>query len=185
MYRPLCAIAGWYVDRTAAQKLLDELIAAGFHQPELLAEELADTFATEPGWAEREALMRANVPPPGVELHEWPDYEPTLEPVLERLTADREAVLRERLPVRADSAWQTAQQTLDWVSTRWEHANGHVQNRDAVEVLDRVASGERFACVEYTIVLSQTTEGEHPRMQPFRRTTASTECLASTRLSRR
>jgi hypothetical protein len=30
-----------------------------------------------------------------------------------------------------------------------------VDGGDAIQVLDRVAAGERFACREYTIVLSQ------------------------------
>jgi hypothetical protein len=155
-YGAACAIAGWYVDRAAAERLLDELIDEGFHQPELFLDEFAVTFALEPGWAEREERMRANVPPPPIELLDWPDYPPTLAPILDRLPEEREAVLRERLPAPdRTSAWATAQQTLAWVTTRWEHANGHVDERDAVAVLDRVDAGERFACVEYTIVLSQ------------------------------
>lgn len=152
---PACAVAGWHVDREAGRSLLVELIAGGFHQPEMFAEEFASTFATEPAWTQQQEQMRDNVPAPPVELLDWPDYPPALEPVLDRLPTDREAILRERVPHPFGSAWETALQVLDWVTTCWEHANGHVDQRDAVEVLNRAATGERFACVEYTIVLSQ------------------------------
>lgn len=154
-YGAACAIAGWHVDRKAGRALLDELIADGFHQPEMFLEEFADSFARDEGWDEQLQRMRANVPAPPLELLDWPDFAPTLEPVLDRLAPDREARLRERLPAPVSSAWQTALGLLNWVTTRWVHANGHVERRDALEVLDRVAHGERFACVEYTILLSQ------------------------------
>lgn len=41
------------------------------------------------------------------------------------------------------------------MTTRWEHGNGHVDPKDAVEILRRVDAGERFACVEYSVVLTQ------------------------------
>lgn len=44
---------------------------------------------------------------------------------------------------------------LVWARRQWEHANDHVTDPDALEVLERVDAGERFACVEYSIVLSQ------------------------------
>jgi hypothetical protein len=154
-YGPACAIAGWHVDRDAGEALLDEVIDAGFHQPDLWRAEFAESFATEPSWPARLDRMRANVPPPSVTLTEWPDYPPVLAPMLDRLAPDREALLRERLPEPAGAAWETALRLLDWTTSGWEHANGHVDNRDAVEVLDRVAAGERFACVEYSIVLTQ------------------------------
>jgi hypothetical protein len=150
-----CAIAGWHIDRPAGEALLDEVIDAGYHQPEFWVAELAESFATEPGWDDYLARMRANVPPPRLTLTDWPDYPPTLDPVLDRLTSEREALLRDRLPELAASAWESALSLVDWTTTRWVHANGHVDNRDAVEVLDRAAGGERFACVEYSIVLSQ------------------------------
>lgn len=154
-YGPVCAIAGWYVDQAAADTLLDELIDDGFHQPEIFTEEFAHTFATEAGWSDRLRRMKANVPPPPIELLDWPDYPPTLEPVLDRLEPEREAELATRLPDGGESAWHRAVALLDWVTTRWVHANAHVERRDAVELLDRVDAGEQFACVEYTIVLSQ------------------------------
>lgn len=53
------------------------------------------------------------------------------------------------------NAWDTAVQLLEWTTTRWEHSNNHVDDGDAVDVLDGVAYGRRFACVECSIVLSQ------------------------------
>lgn len=45
---------------------------------------------------------------------------------------------------------------LTWVSSRWRHSGAnHVEDRDAHEVLNRTEAGERFACREYTIVLTQ------------------------------
>ena len=67
-YGAACAIAGWHVDRGAGWALLDEVIAEGFHQPELLPEQFAESFAREPGWGERLRRMRANMPAPSVEL---------------------------------------------------------------------------------------------------------------------
>lgn len=70
-----------------------------------------------------------------------------------RLTA--ESAFEERLPAPQSSAWATAVEFLEWVTTRWEQANDHVDTPDAVEVLGRADRGERFACVEYSIVLCQ------------------------------
>ena len=75
-YGATCAVAGWHVDRDAGWALLDEVIAAGFHQPELLAKEFADSFAAEQGWAERLLRMYAKVPAPSVELLDWRRVQP-------------------------------------------------------------------------------------------------------------
>jgi transglutaminase-like putative cysteine protease len=68
---------------------------------------------------------------------------------------DRRSALLDRLPSATDSAWDTATRLLEFVHDRWEHSNDHVENPDALNVLDRVDAGDRFACVEYSIVLSQ------------------------------
>src|SRR5665647_2687021 len=73
-YGPSCAVAGWHVDREAGRSLLVEVIAGGFHQPEMFAEEFASTFATEPAWTQQQEQMRSNVPAPPIELLDWPDY---------------------------------------------------------------------------------------------------------------
>ena len=45
---------------------------------------------------------------------------------------------------------------LGWVTERWRHSGGsHDASNDANVVLDRVEQGERFACGEYTVVLTQ------------------------------
>lgn len=44
---------------------------------------------------------------------------------------------------------------LAWVTHRWQHANAHMDVDDAVACLQRVEAGTRFACVEYSLVLSQ------------------------------
>jgi hypothetical protein len=72
-----------------------------------------------------------------------------------RLPANREAALRERIPAPAGTAWETALTLLGWVASRWEHGNAHVDRDDALECLERVDAGDRFACVEYSLVLSQ------------------------------
>jgi hypothetical protein len=40
------------------------------------------------------------------------------------------------------------------VADAWEHANAHVDEQDALEILRLVDDGARFACVEYSTVLS-------------------------------
>jgi Transglutaminase-like superfamily len=75
---------------------------------------------------------------------------------LAEIAANWRDALRDRLPPPQASAWDTARELLRWVSMRWEHSgSAHVGWKDAVHVLDRVDDGERFACREYTIVLSQ------------------------------
>ncbi len=93
--------------------------------------------------------------PPSIEIGVWPTatYGPPL--VLDRLPLDREALLLQRLPCPDRSAWATARTLLAWATSCWEHANDHVDSADAVEVLDRADAGERFACVEYSVVLCQ------------------------------
>ncbi len=134
--------------------LLAEAVETGFRQPDFLAE-VEEVFAGQPQWGALSAAMAAPARPPEVEVTEWPvvTYGPEL--MLDRLPSGRELELRYRLPAPRASAWETTQELLQWATTRWEHANDHVDSEDALEVLDRVAAGERFACVEYSIVLSQ------------------------------
>jgi hypothetical protein len=97
--------------------------------------------------------LTAGAPPPPVELLEWPDPDPALPVTLYRLPPERERLLCPRLPAPCATAWETARALTEWVSTRWQHANDHVERYDAVEILDRVEAGGRFACDEYTVVL--------------------------------
>jgi transglutaminase-like putative cysteine protease len=135
--------------------LLEEAVQRGFRQPEMFGDLLGQTFGADDRWAALREGMAAPPPPPGLELVEWPtsDLAPAL--VLERQPGDREEELAARLPPALPSAWDTAVRQLDWVHGRWEHANDHVERPDALEVLDRVERGDRFACVEYSIVLTQ------------------------------
>lgn len=128
-------------------------VEAGFRQPELLP--LAEVFDTHPGWDELFRCMHESPPPDRWTLEVCPtvDYGPPL--VLDEIAPERATQLRGVLPPAQRSAWDTAVQLLEWTTTRWEHANDHVDDGDAVDVLDGVAAGRRFACVEYSIVLSQ------------------------------
>jgi hypothetical protein len=99
--------------------------------------------------------MRANVAGPSLELLEWPTSRLTRPIRLFRLADERATLLREQVPAREDAAWETAVRLLAWVSARWPHANAHVDEQDAVEILRLVEKGKRFACVEYSTVLSQ------------------------------
>jgi Transglutaminase-like superfamily len=155
LWAPAVAIAARRRNRPDSMRILTAAVDGGFSQPELFEGELERHFGAEPAWPTVAAQMRANVPPPPVQLLEWPDPPPTHPVRLDRLPRAREAELRARLPDPAPTGWETAKQLLAWVRRRWEHANDHVEEADAVEILDRAAAGERFACVEYSIVLSQ------------------------------
>jgi hypothetical protein len=56
------------------------------------------------------------------------------------------------LPAAAGTGWQTAVATLSWVTRRWTSADAHMEIDDAVECLRRVDAGQRFACVEYSLL---------------------------------
>lgn len=129
-------------------------VDAGFRQPELLP--LTDAFHTHAGWAELLDRMHEPAPPDRWTLATWPtiDYGPLL--VLDTIAPARAERLRNALLPAKASAWETAIQLLEWTTTHWDHANDHVDGGDAVDVLDGVATGRRFACVEYSIVLSQS-----------------------------
>lgn len=148
LWGPGCALAAARLGRPEARKLLDEALAAGFCQPSLFGAELVEWFGDLDG-------LVGNVPPPSLELLDWPDPPAHVPLEFERIADSRADRLRELLPPVQASAWETAKALLTWVHTRWEHANDHVSRIDALHVLERVAAGERFACVEYSIVLTQ------------------------------
>jgi hypothetical protein len=156
LWAPATAIAAQRLGKPAdALALLQAAVHGGFSQPELFDGDLEEQFAATPDWDDLVARMAANIPPPKLEFLEWPDRGPGQPLALFRIAPDREAALVSRLPDRRTSAWETAVTLLEWARRRWEHANDHVLEPDALEVLDRVEAGERFACVEYSIVLSQ------------------------------
>jgi hypothetical protein len=130
-------------------------VAGGFFQPGIFEPEMSDAFAGDPDWTEVLLAMAANTPPPPIAITSWPTIWPSAPIELYRLPSDREEKLRGRMPANKATAWETAKSLLSWATHAWEHtSNDHVQNEDAIEVLDRVATGQRFACIEYSIVLS-------------------------------
>jgi transglutaminase-like putative cysteine protease len=156
VYAPLLAVAAHEVGDPHAVRFLDEAVTAGFGQPEVLQGELERAFRAHVRWPEFERRMAANVPPPSIELTDWPELTPAHPVTLDEIAADRLDQLRQRSPAPAESAFQTVLTLLHWVGTRWVHSGAsHVDSRDAVEVLERVEAGERFACREYTVVLTQ------------------------------
>lgn len=156
LWAPQCAMAARRLGDDRVWPLLDEAIAKGFTQPELFDGELDAAFDGDPAWANAVERME-HCPPPDLELVEWPDPAPQPTVRLDRLAPARERELLGRIPedVRRAGAWPTAVAALVWARRSWEHANDHVEVADAIDVLDRVAEGRRFACVEYSIVLSQ------------------------------
>jgi hypothetical protein len=155
MWGPACAIARWHCGRADARDLLEECIAAGIYEPDFETG-FEESFGTEPDWPALHARIAASVPLPPVELIRWPCARPILPLGLSRLDQTGEARLAARLPEPRASALATAEMLLGWVTRRWRHSSGsHDYSQDANVVLDRVERGERFACREYTVVLTQ------------------------------
>jgi Transglutaminase-like superfamily len=154
LWGPLCAIAARRMGDPAAVDLLARLVEGGFCQPEIFEGELEAAFAADPRWPQVMDRMTLNVRAAPLVLTEWPVLTPSAPLNLLDLPG-RAAELRALLPAPDPSAWQTARNTLDWVTHRWKHANAHMEINDAVECLRRVDEGKRFACVEYSLVLTQ------------------------------
>ncbi len=151
-----CAIGRRRQGRADARDLLEECIAAGFYDMEPFGRLFEDSFGTEPDWAALRTRIGDNAPLPPVGLVRWPSSRPILPLGLSRLDAAGAARLTTRLPRPQASARATAEMLLRWVTERWRHSGGsHDASNDANVVLDRVEQGERFACGEYTVVLTQ------------------------------
>ncbi len=151
-----CAIGRWHEGRADARDLLEEWIAAGFHDMEPFGRLFQDSFGTEPDWLALRARIEANAPLPPVTLVRWPCSRSSLPLGLSRLDAAGAGQLTARLPRPQAGALATAEMLLGWVTDRWRHSgDSHDTSDDANVVLDRVEQGERFACVEYTVVLTQ------------------------------
>ena len=153
-FAPECAIAARASGRDDARAFLDEAISGGFAQYELFPQ-LVMLFSVDRDWDDLVARMRANVPPPPLEILSWPSPVPTLPLDLDALPGERADRLRVELPAPQPSAWATAVALLAWVTQRWAPGSDAIASRDALEVLDRVTAGERFSSVEYAVVLSQ------------------------------
>jgi hypothetical protein len=151
---PISAYAAWKRGEPHPVRFLEEAIAAGFDGPGAFEAELTEAFGDDAEWPELVERMQANVPAAPLEILAWPAARPSRPTRLFRLREDREALLRERIPAAEDTAWGTALRLLTWVADAWEHANAHVDEQDALEILRLVDDGARFACVEYSTVLS-------------------------------
>lgn len=156
LWGPTVAVAYRLGGQGDGRDVLDRAIGAGFRQPDFFWDLLTEAFGRDSDWDDLVARMSAPALPPSVEITAWPTRSSCPAVVLDRLPADREHLLVQRLPSPMPSAWETARNLLQWTTSQWAHANDHVEERDAVHVLDRVSAGERFACVEYSIVLSQS-----------------------------
>ncbi len=154
LWQPLCALAAHHLGLPDAIGLLAAAVDAGFGQPELFEGKLESVFGADPRWPRIRDRMIGNVPPPPLTLTDWPALTPAAPLGLLDLP-DRAAELRDLAPAPDGSAWRTAVTTLGWVTHRWRHANAHLEIDDAVECLRRVDAGQRFACVEYSLVLCQ------------------------------
>jgi Transglutaminase-like superfamily len=156
IWGPSCAVAAALTGHPGAWELLEECVSDGFYQlADLGAEVFDEAFGASPDWPDLRARIEANLPLAPVELIRWPTAPPGA-PLLSRLDELGERRLAERLPARLPGAWQTAEQLLAWVTSRWRHiGTNHEPAVNANAVLDRVERGERFACREYTIVLTQ------------------------------
>jgi hypothetical protein len=154
LWGPACAIAAVKVGDPSAMDLLARLAAAGFSQLEMFGPELAGAFGTDPRWPSVRDQIAGNAGSAPLLLTGWPVLAPAAPLGLLDLPS-RADELRALLPAPAQSAWQTALALLRWVTERWVHADAHIEVDDAVECLRRVDQGQRFACVEYSLVLSQ------------------------------
>lgn len=154
LWAPALAVAAARTGRPDAIDFLKEAVAGGFNQPDVFEGRIEECFADAPDWPALSTAMEATPPAPW-ELLDWPEIAPHPPLVFEAIAPERRAALVERLPAPQASAWDTARALLTWVHQQWQHANDHVTEPDALDVLDRAAAGERFACVEYSIVLTQ------------------------------
>jgi len=155
-WAPGCAIAARRLGRAQeGRRYLQEALDAGFFQPEIFDDAIEQAFGDEPDWPQLRSAFTANVPPAPLELLTWPTLTPALPLELFRMKPEREEQLRPLLPDLSGSSWPRALTLVHWVSSRWTHANDHVEaDQDALDVLHYVDhDGKRFACVEFSIVL--------------------------------
>ncbi|HEX2145850.1 MAG TPA: hypothetical protein VHG10_15235 [Glycomyces sp.] len=161
LWAPSLAIAAHKVGLERARSRLDEAIDAGFHQTDLFEPELSDAFGADPDWGRVLERARANVPEPPLRLTAWPEPGPAAPLRLDRAEPHREPGLRTRLPRPSQGAWDTAKTMLGWTAGLWRHANARINAGDALDVLEQVANGARYSCVEYSIVLAQGLNALH------------------------
>jgi hypothetical protein len=155
LWAPSLAIAAQKVGLKHPRARLDEAIADGFHQTDMFEPELSAAFGADPDWAQVLERARANVPEPPLRITAWPEPGPAAPLRLDRVEPHREGQLLARLPRPSAGAWETAKAVLGWTSAQWRHSNARINAGDAVDVLEQVANGARYSCVEYSIVMAQ------------------------------
>lgn len=155
LWAPSLAIAAHKVGLPAARERLDEAIEAGFHQIDLFEPELSAAFGRDEDWGGLLERARANVPAPPLRITAWPEPGPAAPLRLEAVAAHREGRLRRRLPEPEQGAWDTARKLLAWANGLWRHANARINAGDSLDILEQVALGARYSCVEYSVVLAQ------------------------------
>jgi hypothetical protein len=155
LWAPSGAVAAKRLDRPDALALLEAAIAGGFSQPEMFDGAIEVAFGDLPEWPSLLRQMDANVPPPPVRLVEWPVAGQPLPLGLEQIDLAREAELRAVAPSPSASSWETCLALLAWANGSFDHGNTHVEIPDALDILQRAGDGGRFACAEYSILLSQ------------------------------
>ncbi|THV28610.1 transglutaminase-like domain-containing protein [Glycomyces paridis] len=155
LWAPSLSIAAHKVGLKGARSRLDEAIEAGFHQTDLFEPELSAAFGADPDWGLVLERARANVPAAPLRITAWPEAAAAVPLRLDRAEPHREPQLLARLPRPAAGAWETATSLLAWTSALWRHANARINAGDALDVLEQVALGARYSCVEYSIVLAQ------------------------------
>ncbi|MGC8487462.1 MAG: transglutaminase domain-containing protein [Clostridia bacterium] len=154
VWGPAVAVAARQAADPGAMDLLRQLVDDGFRQPEIFGTLLEEAFGADAGWNDLASAMRGAVTTAPVTLLDWPVRRPSAPLGLFELRG-RADELRALIPEPSASAWDTALALLKWVTFRWHHANAHMEVDDAVECLKRVDTGLRYACVEYSLVLSQ------------------------------
>jgi len=154
LWGPLAALAASHAGDPDAFEVLRGVVDGGFSQPQLFNGRIEAAFGDDPRWPQVSDKIAHNVPAAPLVLTKWPELAPSGPLGLLDLPG-RAAELRSLAPPPLPSAWETARQALSWVTHRWAHANAHMEIDDAVECLRRVDEGMRFACVEYSLVLSQ------------------------------
>ncbi|WP_026929561.1 transglutaminase-like domain-containing protein [Glycomyces tenuis] len=155
LWAPSLAIAAHKVGLPTARERLDEAIDAGFHQVDLFEPELSAAFGRDEDWDGVLERARANVPGPPLRITDWPEPGRSAPLRLEAIAAHRETQLRRRLPEPSAGAWDTARALLAWTNGLWRHANARINAGDSLDILEQVALGARYSCVEYSIVLAQ------------------------------
>lgn len=156
LWAPSLAIAARKVGLPTARERLDEALEAGFHQIDLFEPELSAAFGDDEDWSGVLERARANVPAPPLRITAWPEPEPAAPLRLETVAAHREDRLRRRLPEPEAGAWDTARKILAWTNGLWRHANARINAGDSLDILEQVALGARYSCVEFSVVLAQS-----------------------------